>query len=1163
MSKIYALLVGINDYSESLGPSLNLHGCINDIERYLSVFHALYRDNFVPETLYDSDATRANIIDQFRKHLGQATDQDTALFVYAGHGERATASKAFEPFAPDGKDEGIVCYDSLAAPDKYMLVDKEMALLIKELEEKSGPHIALILDSCHSGSVTRSADSLGGAISRNWGSHYRGIGLQLQTERPLESYLASEILKVDYPTAVARPGFTIPTADHIVLAACKRTQTAKEENGKGRFSNCLQTILEENGANFSYGQIFSRTLNAMNKWSNQDPQFQPYGTFSGNSLFLGSGAAARTSYHIVQRDSRGKGWFIDQGAINHIPNSSDSPANFNIYNASSSTSDRKLLGSAHAIEVGLQKSYLDVPQSIIDNAGENTTFEAELTSLPLPPMPVFVQGTDEVAQAIKKYIEANPAINIECISERDYTNYEFVTEKEDDKYQIRFNRISDATFIQGIMVHAANHETWEKAIQSLIDEVVKPVVDWERLLALQNYSALNTDKVSLVIQYGAQSYDVKLDSNGIDTIVEQPSGHTDHTSILSLSYPHDIDHNDATGEDDLKVTFSVKNDTDAPIWVLLLYFSNEYLVNTPGISQYYNDPIAPGESKNIFEAPFFLPPLKNEESHWFKAVFSNEKILHYEQLHQIVNPSTGKPSGLELGAWLEAKRNLREEPPVAPLTIDWFTKTCQINILRQHKVAGKEEVAIPEMGLTVLPHDEFSADIKVKKLGVSQRSLDNGDNVYHALHSYGFKTVLPFSKQSFDTKPESPSSKRSLQSNGYRLDLTNIQTEANLEESPLTMNLNLGLGEDEVLLPIAYDGQFFHVVGDAHSGTSGVTQINIRAIPEKDVNQRSLGKALTLYLTKTIFKRNVNKLHWIQFDGDEPTYVTEDLASRVQEAKNILVVLHGIIGSTKSIVSALPGIYKIEQLRNPDNLVLAYDYENLDTPVEETAELLKESLEKVGISVASDKSVSILAHSMGGLVARCLIELSGGNAFVDHLILAGTPNGGSPFGDIGKARRIMKLLATLSINFVPAAAPFAGGLLTVLSRSEKLTKTLEAMSPSSDLFKRKLKSTNDPGIPYTILGGSIDAFEEQSDKFFPMMIDKFGKSTLIDILYPDPSKKEDHLPHDIAVSVDSIHDVNAEGSQATELLTIACHHMNYFTSPEGIAALKKVKWMEK
>ena len=56
---IYALLVGINDYSMSKAP--NLRGCVNDIENYADLLTDLYKDEIEIVTLTDSQAKKEHI----------------------------------------------------------------------------------------------------------------------------------------------------------------------------------------------------------------------------------------------------------------------------------------------------------------------------------------------------------------------------------------------------------------------------------------------------------------------------------------------------------------------------------------------------------------------------------------------------------------------------------------------------------------------------------------------------------------------------------------------------------------------------------------------------------------------------------------------------------------------------------------------------------------------------------------------------------------------------------------------------------------------------------------------------------------------------------------------------------------------------------------------
>ena len=182
MATTYALLVGINDYPEGVGTP-RLAGCLNDVDR----FHQHLRQcagaaPLAVELLKDHDATRANVVQQFRRHLGRAKAGDVAVFQFCGHGAQSSSASAFREFQPSGLDEGLVCIDSRRpGGGGFDLADKELAVLIDELA-RNGAHVAFILDSCHSGSGTRSADAFGGLRPR--------LARQsVDPERPLESYL--------------------------------------------------------------------------------------------------------------------------------------------------------------------------------------------------------------------------------------------------------------------------------------------------------------------------------------------------------------------------------------------------------------------------------------------------------------------------------------------------------------------------------------------------------------------------------------------------------------------------------------------------------------------------------------------------------------------------------------------------------------------------------------------------------------------------------------------------------------------------------------------------------------------------------------------------------------------------------------------------------------
>src|SRR5258708_431665 len=96
--RIFALLVGINDYPANIG---KLSGCINDVEHVDDYLKQQFgRKDLRIETLLNSDATRANVIQKFRTHLAQAKADDVAIFHYSGHGAQSKSAEPFRLFYP-------------------------------------------------------------------------------------------------------------------------------------------------------------------------------------------------------------------------------------------------------------------------------------------------------------------------------------------------------------------------------------------------------------------------------------------------------------------------------------------------------------------------------------------------------------------------------------------------------------------------------------------------------------------------------------------------------------------------------------------------------------------------------------------------------------------------------------------------------------------------------------------------------------------------------------------------------------------------------------------------------------------------------------------------------------------------------------------------------
>jgi hypothetical protein len=158
-AETHALLVGINDYPRAR----QLRGAVNDIfrirqiaERHLGIASA----NIT--VLLNEQATKAAILAALRKLAKESKPGDTLLWYYSGHGWMVNDEDGDESRRDefDKLDEVLVPYDATPfpkdrafEPNPTFVSDDEISAALKGLV---GRRVAVIFDSCHSGTATRS-----------------------------------------------------------------------------------------------------------------------------------------------------------------------------------------------------------------------------------------------------------------------------------------------------------------------------------------------------------------------------------------------------------------------------------------------------------------------------------------------------------------------------------------------------------------------------------------------------------------------------------------------------------------------------------------------------------------------------------------------------------------------------------------------------------------------------------------------------------------------------------------------------------------------------------------------------------------------------------------------------------------------------------------------
>jgi len=270
MPSLFALLVGIDNYPPGVP---TLQGCVNDanaMRAFLEDRCAHSPMNIV--SLLNEQATRSNVIDSFRSHLGQAESGDVGFFFYAGHGSEQTATAEELALEPDGMDQTQVLFDS-RSPGGQDLIDKELARLIGEITAR-GVHMTVMLDCCHSGSATRDLE-------------------MTPRQAPARETPAAASSLLSEPHASAPAQDDITPGNHIALEACQSVEVANEyvaEAGqhRGAFTYFLLQELHGSAELPSYFDLMQRVRPRVQAQVSQTPQLERVnGGGDLHNVFLG------------------------------------------------------------------------------------------------------------------------------------------------------------------------------------------------------------------------------------------------------------------------------------------------------------------------------------------------------------------------------------------------------------------------------------------------------------------------------------------------------------------------------------------------------------------------------------------------------------------------------------------------------------------------------------------------------------------------------------------------------------------------------------------------------------------------------------------------------------------------------------------------------------
>jgi metacaspase-1 len=272
--KKQALLVGINNYKDAN----NLQGCINDVTNVRSILKTFFGySNEEIRVLTDERATKKNIIDRLEKMVGGAKAGDSLIFHFSGHGSQIRDRENDE--LKDHMDELICPYDMNW--DNGFITDDMLGKILAQL--KKGVRMELLIDSCHSGTMTRDLIS-----PSNPGSP--GIIKSRFLRPPVDIECRKQGDEDELKPVKAFRTDTEIILNHILWAGCRDNQTSADAQIDGYYNGAFsyyfcKHVRESKGA-ITRTELYTRVKNSLsyNRYS-QVPQLECKNDLKNGNIF--------------------------------------------------------------------------------------------------------------------------------------------------------------------------------------------------------------------------------------------------------------------------------------------------------------------------------------------------------------------------------------------------------------------------------------------------------------------------------------------------------------------------------------------------------------------------------------------------------------------------------------------------------------------------------------------------------------------------------------------------------------------------------------------------------------------------------------------------------------------------------------------------------------
>lgn len=544
MSRLHALLIGINEYAPGSGVR-NLSGCVNDVNA-VKAFLEKHYVNLQPKirTVLNEQATREGVIKAFREHLTgpQIKAGDQVLFYYSGHGSFGPTAPEFAYNNPSKQDETMVCYDSRVR-GKQDLADKERGALLAEIPKHA--QVTLIIDSCHAASSFRKSqqDVELGATRFQPGQ---------TSPRSLDSYLLAEGENIFLQQKEKGEKIAVPQRPYVLLAACEEQELAREtKDNRGLFTKYLLDVWENGGMDYTYEELLQR-VNFLVKTLNdkQNPVLETV-QISRRQILLS--VAVRPNHVRNLATFKNGSWQVNCGAIHGMPNDPEKLklVRVGLFNSTNPKNKADIETSVKQVFATYSLLELDLP--------ERNFFWASVDFATT--MPIIISGDDKGIQAIQNFraIEDIPKYWVEAVP------------ADIPKYELSFENGMGNILLHDNAQHLYGPDSDLRNLNKNLNQIIR----WEQLRELANPNSSIASKLEV-------------------EFCEEPKANTAPIPFKVPRLSFMLGKTSQGETDTLWYHLRARNTANQPLHVALLYLSPKY-----GVEVHYMRRILPARSEWI------------------------------------------------------------------------------------------------------------------------------------------------------------------------------------------------------------------------------------------------------------------------------------------------------------------------------------------------------------------------------------------------------------------------------------------------------------------------------------------------------------------------------------------------------------------------------------